>query len=66
MYYNYDVGKTPYYPHPHHQPGIMPHFRLAEAYVPYQMYRCFYPLPEGFDKGTIFQELYRPYVPKQF
>lgn len=34
---------------------------LARAYVPFQMRYYTYPIEEGFHKGTIFPELYRPY-----
>lgn len=36
--------------------------KLAEAYVPIQPYERLYPLAEGWDKGTIFPSLYRPYI----
>lgn len=35
--------------------------KLAQAWVPYQRYRCFFNLADGWDKGTIFMELYQPY-----
>jgi len=38
--------------------------RLAEAFVPYQRYLNLYPVEEALFKGTIFADLYRPYVKK--
>lgn len=47
------------------QPGYFPHLpagiRLAEAYVPWQIYSRTYPPGEALRKGTLFPELYRPY-----
>jgi len=40
--------------------------QLARAYVPYQPYVRLYPLPEALMKGTIFPNLYQPYVEKKF
>ncbi|MDH7577288.1 MAG: spore coat associated protein CotJA [Bacillota bacterium] len=37
------------------------HLRLATAYVPPQVLREMFPLPEALSKGTLFPELYRPY-----
>ena len=51
---------TPY----HHIPVMPIAPRLAEAYVPYQYYTHTYPIFEALDKGTLFPELYRPYVEK--
>lgn len=33
----------------------------ARAYIVLQKYKNLYPLTEGFCKGTIFSDLYRPY-----
>jgi hypothetical protein len=45
--------------------GQPPKMELARAYVPFQQYtRLFEPL-EGLEKGTIFPELFRPYVPHE-
>jgi len=38
------------------------HLKLAQAYVPIQIYTGSYNYMEGLDLGTIFPELYRPYV----
>lgn len=48
---------------PHYEIPVMgPEFKLAEAYVPYQaLYKVYEPM-KGLLKGTIFPELYRPYV----
>lgn len=35
--------------------------RLATAYVPPQVLREMFTLPEALRKGTLFPELYRPY-----
>lgn len=37
---------------------------LAEAFIPYQVYMGILPAMEGLHKGTVFQELYRPYQTK--
>ena len=37
---------------------------MAHAYVPYQTYMQAYPLTEALDKGTLFPELYQPYIRK--
>jgi hypothetical protein len=39
--------------------------KLARAYVPYQPYVRLYPLPEALMKGTIFPNLYQPYIEKK-
>jgi hypothetical protein len=39
--------------------------RLARAYIPFQVYRRRFDLMEGFQKGTIFPELFEPYTPKK-
>ena len=36
---------------------------LAQACVPYQQYTASYPPEEALEKGTMFPELYRPYMP---
>ncbi|MGE5632102.1 MAG: spore coat associated protein CotJA [Caulobacteraceae bacterium] len=43
-------------------PVMGPEFKLAEAYVPYQVFCKVYEPMKGLMKGTIFPELYRPYV----
>lgn len=43
-------------------PAMGPEFKLAEAYVPYQAFQKVYEPMRGLMKGTIFPELYRPYV----
>lgn len=41
---------------------VMPDYpQLAQAYIPYQVYKGILPAMEGLRKGTIFPELYRPY-----
>ena len=35
--------------------------KLAQAYVPYQVYRELFSADEALYKGTIFKELFRPY-----
>ncbi|HHZ20506.1 MAG TPA: spore coat associated protein CotJA [Firmicutes bacterium] len=42
---------------------MMPQFQLARAYVPFQAYVERWPPMVGLERGTIFPELYRPYVP---
>ncbi|SJZ30495.1 spore coat associated protein CotJA [Selenihalanaerobacter shriftii] len=40
--------------------------RLAQAYVPYQMYdEIFYP-EEALERGTLFPDLYFPYQRKRY
>ncbi|NLK35248.1 MAG: spore coat associated protein CotJA [Gracilibacteraceae bacterium] len=39
-----------------------PEFRLATAYIPYQVLQKVYEPMKGLMRGTIFPELYRPYV----
>ncbi|MCR4397491.1 MAG: spore coat associated protein CotJA [Firmicutes bacterium] len=36
--------------------------RLAEAYVPYQVYGATFSPPQALCTGTVFPELYKPYV----
>lgn len=36
-------------------------FPLAMAYVPFQRWDCLYELPKGFQKGTIFPDLDKPF-----
>lgn len=43
-------------------PVMGPEFKLARAYVPYQVLQKVYEPAKGLMKGTIFPELYRPYV----
>lgn len=51
-------------------PGIYPipfmpmYVMMARAYVPYQTYMQAYPLTEAIMKGTLFPELYQPYIEK--
>jgi hypothetical protein len=42
----------------------MEEFELATAYVPYQQWGKLYPPEEALSRGTIFPDLYRPYVEK--
>lgn len=42
----------------------MDHMRLAEVYVPFQQYGPTWDGTTGLRLGTIFPELYRPYVPE--
>jgi len=42
-------------------PVMGPEFKLARAYVPYQVFYKVYEPMKGLMKGTIFPELYRPY-----
>lgn len=37
--------------------------RLARAYVPFQVFSDAYPLDVALMRGTLFPELYDPYVP---
>ena len=37
---------------------------LARPYIPIQIYKTRYDVSEGFKKGTIFPELYKPYSKK--
>lgn len=43
-------------------PVMGPEFKLAEAYVPYQMFQKVYEPMKGLMKGTIFPELYSQYM----
>ena len=43
-------------------PVMGPEFKLARAYVPYQVFQKVYEPAKGLMRGTIFPELYRPYV----
>lgn len=67
-----------YHNNPYHYPPMMPGYygiypipfmppcvMLANAYVPYQCYVKGFPAPEALDKGTLFPELYQPYVEKK-
>ncbi len=46
-------------------PDAGPFLELARAYVLPQAYRAVWSPAEGLAKGTIFPELYRPYVPRK-
>lgn len=44
-------------------PKLLPcHIRLAEAYVPYQVYTIAFSPAEALCAGTVFPDLYRPYA----
>lgn len=47
-------------PLPEEMPEEMP---VAMAYVPYQQWDTVYTAEEGFPKGTIFPQLYKPFCP---
>lgn len=48
---------------PHYKIPVMGlEFKLAEAYVPYQVMQKVYEPMKGLMKGTIFPELVRPYA----
>ncbi|MDR5659028.1 spore coat associated protein CotJA [Serpentinicella sp. ANB-PHB4] len=51
-YHIYPIPFMPLYP------------KLANAYVPYQRFVSAFPLSEALEKGTLFPELYDPYVPE--
>ncbi len=59
-----------YKPMTHHH-GIYPIpfmpacVKYANAYIPYQCYVQAYPLPEALMRGTLFPELYQPYIPEK-
>ena len=38
--------------------------RYAKSYILLQTYENFFQLTEGFERGTIFKDLYRPYNEK--
>ena len=38
---------------------------LARAYVPYQVYQMSFNLNEALEKGTLYPELYQPYVERR-
>lgn len=44
------------------QETVIKNVRLARAYVPFQNYCSVYSPKEGLAKGTVFPELYQPYV----
>lgn len=45
---------------------FMPNYvMMANAYVPYQTYMEAYPLPEALEKGTLFPDLYQPYMKRE-
>lgn len=41
-----------------------PNMKLAHAYVPYQQYTAAFNPMEALKKGTLFPELYSPYIKK--
>jgi len=43
-------------------PFMPPCVRLANAYVPYQCYTYAFPIEEALMKGTLFPDLYQPYI----
>lgn len=43
--------------------GMMPQLRLARAYVPIQEFGSVFPPLEALRRGTLFPDLYIPYVP---
>lgn len=47
--------------HPYFEPGMQPNYKLAQAYVPFQVMGMVYDPKEALQKGTLFPELYRPY-----
>ncbi len=53
--------------HPYMNPISMafPNMQLARAYFLNQRYTRMFPLSEGFEKGTIFPDLYKPYHTKK-
>ena len=44
---------------------IQSSWELARAYVPFQIMNQVYNQAEALRKGTLFPELYRPYVPEE-
>ncbi len=67
-YMNYDCNPV-YPPRMHYQIYPIPFMPvnplLAHAYVPYQTFMTVYPLNEALMKGTLFPELYFPYVSEE-
>lgn len=47
-------------------PGISPDMKLAHAYVPNQVMGQVFSPQEALQKGTLFPELYMPYVPEKY
>lgn len=43
-----------------------PEYRLAQAYIPFQIYEEHFEPQEALKKGTFFPELYRPYRQKKY
>ena len=41
-------------------------YRLARAYIPPQVYTGRWHPMEGLKRGTIFPELYSPYIPREY
>ncbi|MFZ5647135.1 MAG: spore coat associated protein CotJA [Bacillota bacterium] len=57
------VPSPPETKHPPEIPGpVLPSMELARAYVPYQRYGPTYLPREALEKGTLFPDLYRPYL----
>ena len=46
-------------------PSMCPDFKLARAYVPFQVFGKIYEPMKALLKGTIFPELYDPYPKKK-
>lgn len=46
-------------------PYMGPQFKLARAYIPYQVFEKVYEPMKGLMRGTIFPELYEPYPKKK-
>lgn len=55
---------TPYY-NIYPIPFMPMYVMYARAYIPYQTYMMEYPIREALMRGTLFPELYQPYVPKE-
>jgi|BioPla2DNA2_1021312.scaffolds.fasta_scaffold08100_10 hypothetical protein len=55
------------YPNPMAMPmyNMPPEIQLARAYVPDQPYERLFPLNEALKKGTLFPNLYQPYMQKR-
>ncbi|MBM7624920.1 spore coat associated protein CotJA [Sporohalobacter salinus] len=43
-----------------------PEYRLAQAYIPFQIYEEHYEPQEALKKGTLFPELYHPYRQEKY
>ena len=51
---------------PYYDPNVMPlNMDYARAYVIFQRYTQSFPVDVALDKGTLFPELYKPYVEKK-